>query len=87
MARHSGAADIEKGRTNREAIALRAIPLIRPFGPPSPARGEGATAEATEIWDRSMKDEYDFSAAARGKFYRSDGELIPPVHLDPEVLA
>ncbi len=34
-----------------------------------------------------MKDEYDFSAAARGKFSRPDAELIPPVHLAPDVLA
>ena len=32
-----------------------------------------------------MKDEYDFSGAERGKFYRNDAELVPPVHLDPEV--
>lgn len=34
-----------------------------------------------------MKDEYDFSHAERGKFYRPDAVLVPPVHLDPEVLA
>ena len=34
-----------------------------------------------------MKDEYDFSKAERGKFYRPDAVLAPPVHLDPEVLA
>ena len=35
-----------------------------------------------------MKDEYDFSKAARGRFYRPDAVLLaPPVHLDPEVLA
>jgi len=34
-----------------------------------------------------MKDEYDFSKAERGKFYRPDAALVPPVHLDPEVLA
>jgi hypothetical protein len=34
-----------------------------------------------------MKDEYDFSKAERGKFYRGDATLVPPVHLDPEVLA
>ena len=33
-----------------------------------------------------MKDEYDFSKGVRGKFYRPDLKLIPPVHLDPEVL-
>jgi hypothetical protein len=33
-----------------------------------------------------MKDEYDFSNAERGKFYRPGAQLIPPVHLDPEVL-
>ena len=34
-----------------------------------------------------MKREYDFSAATRGKFHRPDAQLIPPVHLDPDVLA
>ncbi len=34
-----------------------------------------------------MKDEYDFSKAERGRFYREDAVLAPPVHLDPEVLA
>lgn len=34
-----------------------------------------------------MKDEYDFSTAQRGKFFRKDARLVPPVHLEPEVLA
>jgi len=34
-----------------------------------------------------MKDEYDFSKAERGKFHRRDAVLVPPVHLDPEILA
>jgi hypothetical protein len=34
-----------------------------------------------------MRGEYDFSQAERGKFYRPDVALAPPVHLDPEVLA
>ena len=33
-----------------------------------------------------MKDEYDFSKGVRGKFYRPGLKLIPPVHLEPEVL-
>ena len=33
-----------------------------------------------------MRDEYDFSNAERGKFYRADLRLIPPVRLEPEVL-
>ncbi len=33
-----------------------------------------------------MKDEYDFSDAQRGKFFRDDARLAPPVHLDPEIL-
>jgi hypothetical protein len=33
-----------------------------------------------------MKDEYDFSKAERGKFYREGVPLVPPVHLEPEVL-
>jgi predicted HicB family RNase H-like nuclease len=34
-----------------------------------------------------MKDDYDFSKAERGKFFRRDVQMIPPVHLDPEVLS
>lgn len=34
-----------------------------------------------------MRDEYDFSKAERGRFYRADAEFIPPVHLEPDVLA
>ncbi len=34
-----------------------------------------------------MKDEYDFSKAERGRFFRTGAVLAPPVHLDPEVLA
>jgi predicted HicB family RNase H-like nuclease len=33
----------------------------------------------------SMKPEYDFSRAERGKFYRAKIALAPPVHLDPNV--
>jgi len=34
-----------------------------------------------------MKEDYDFTGAERGKFYREGAELLPPVHLEPEVLA
>jgi predicted HicB family RNase H-like nuclease len=34
-----------------------------------------------------MKDEYDFAKAERGKFFRRDAQLVPPLHLDPEVLS
>ncbi len=33
-----------------------------------------------------MKEEYDFSNAERGKFFRPTMRLIPPVRLEPEVL-
>ena len=33
-----------------------------------------------------MKDEYDFSGAARGKFFRPGAQFVPPVHLEPDVL-
>ena len=32
-----------------------------------------------------MKDEYDFSNAERGRFYRSDTQLNIPVYLDQDV--
>jgi hypothetical protein len=34
-----------------------------------------------------IRDEYDFSKGERGKFYRPNVTLAPPIHLDPEVLA
>ena len=33
-----------------------------------------------------MKDEYDFSNGARGKFFKPNLRLIPPVRLEPEVI-
>lgn len=33
-----------------------------------------------------MRDEYDFTGAVRGKFYRKNAVHIPPVHLEPRVL-
>ncbi len=33
-----------------------------------------------------MKDEYDFSKAERGKFFRENLQLIPPLRLEPDVL-
>lgn len=33
-----------------------------------------------------MKEEYDFSKAKRGQFFRPDVRLTPPVRLEPEVL-
>ena len=35
----------------------------------------------------SMKKEYDFSKAERGKFYRPAAKLNLPVYLEPEVQA
>ncbi|MGI8840196.1 MAG: hypothetical protein ACR2F8_05365 [Caulobacteraceae bacterium] len=34
-----------------------------------------------------MKDEYDFTGAERGKFYVKGAVLVPPVHLEPDVLS
>jgi hypothetical protein len=34
-----------------------------------------------------MKDEYDFSKSERRKFHRPGAELVPPVHLEPEILS
>jgi hypothetical protein len=34
-----------------------------------------------------MKDEYDFSKAERGRFYRPNATLNLPVYLEEEVLA
>lgn len=32
-----------------------------------------------------MKQEYDFSSATRGRFYRPHADLAAPVHLDPAI--
>jgi uncharacterized DUF497 family protein len=48
---------------------------------------DGTRSAAIPRRNRAMKDEYDFSDAERGKFYRPGAQLIPPVHLDPEVLS
>jgi predicted HicB family RNase H-like nuclease len=34
----------------------------------------------------TMKNEYDFSNAERGKFFRKGARVVPPVHLEPDVL-
>ncbi|XUM20789.1 hypothetical protein ACRAVF_25460 [Bradyrhizobium oligotrophicum S58] len=33
-----------------------------------------------------MKNEYDFSRAERGKFFRKGVRIVPPVYLEPVVL-
>jgi hypothetical protein len=33
-----------------------------------------------------MRDEHDFSQGERGRFFRERAILVPPVHLEPEVL-
>jgi hypothetical protein len=33
-----------------------------------------------------MKDEYDFLTAKRSKFFREGARLVPPIHLEPELL-
>src|SRR4051794_23988034 len=58
----------------------------RPAGRPGAKRVSFARTRCHE-GSPAMKDEYDFSQAQRGKFYRPDAVLVPPVHLDPEVLA
>ncbi len=33
-----------------------------------------------------MNPEYDFAYGVRGKFYRKDAVLVPPIHLEADVL-
>jgi predicted HicB family RNase H-like nuclease len=33
-----------------------------------------------------MRDEYDFAGGQRGKFHRPNVRLVPPIHLEPEIL-
>lgn len=51
------------------------------IGPP------GNQTRASTVRGRPMKEEYDFSKAERGKFYRNGIVLVPPVHLEPEILS
>ena len=37
--------------------------------------------------NKDTKDEYDFSQAERGRFFRKDATFAAPVHLDPEIMA
>ncbi len=46
----------------------------------------GSTKKRPGKANRIMQNEYDFSRAQRGKFYRKGAELVPPVHLEPEIL-
>lgn len=48
--------------------------------------GRRGTKSASMKKGDRMKDEYDFSKAERGKFFREGARLVPPVHLEPEVL-
>jgi hypothetical protein len=34
----------------------------------------------------AMKDEYDFSKAERGRFFRPGAVLVPPMHQDKDTL-
>jgi hypothetical protein len=58
--------------------------LVRVISARRPTRGE---ARQYREGLQGMRDEYDFSKAERGRFYRADAEFIPPVHLEPDVLA
>jgi hypothetical protein len=49
----------------------------------SPTKAKPVNIEkATEI----MREEYDFTDGARGKFSRAHVQPIPPIRLEPEVL-
>jgi hypothetical protein len=58
-----------------DLVSIRIISARRP------------TKREAPQYEELMKDEYDFSDATRAKFYRPDAQLIPPVHLEPQVLA
>jgi len=59
-----------------DRVAIRIISAVgRPGARSAPMR-----------MDDPMKNEYDFSSAARGKFFRKGARLMPPVHLEPDVL-
>ena len=64
--------------TGPDRVLMRLISARRP-----------TRAEARQYREglHGMRDEYDFSQAERGRFYRPGADFIPPVHLEPEVLA
>lgn len=41
---------------------------------------------ASSSTNELMKDEYDFLTAKRGRFFRQGAHLVPPIHLDPDVV-
>ena len=45
------------------------------------------TARTREERCEGVKGEYDFTGAERGKFHVKGAVLVPPVHLEAEVLA
>lgn len=59
---------------------------IRIISARKPTKHERRQYEQAPLEADDMKDEYDFSGAVRGKFYRQGAVLVPPVHLEPEVL-
>jgi hypothetical protein len=75
------ASPVEAGSLGRDdspyAIALR----------PTRQRGAAIPRGRHAMSSDDMRDEYDFSKAARGKFHRPNASLAPPIHLEPEVLA
>jgi hypothetical protein len=74
-----------------EATKMPPKSLMRMFGPKGNPTAANLFGVIVALQDKrrnpAMKDEYDFSKAERGKFFRRDAQLIPPVHLDPEVLS
>jgi hypothetical protein len=89
------------GRLKSDAVLLGVARRLRRVPvevDPHAASGRGARRQAkpavsrrpgpvSNVTSDDMKDEYDFSKAERGRFYRKDAVLAPPVHLDPKVLA
>ena len=73
--------DLDEFWAKLDALGARDfLPDGIPDAPPAePARAPSSMSDL-------MKDEYDFLAAKRGKFFREDARPVPPIHLAPEVL-
>jgi hypothetical protein len=48
--------------------------------------GKGDCHQKKDLGSYDMKEEYDFSKAERGKFYRPNVTLNIPIYLEPETL-
>lgn len=70
-------------RASLEARTAAALPVLLDH----PSRLAPLAPQDDVVICACPAGKYDFSKAERGRFYRPDAVLTPPVHLDADVLA